>query len=63
MKKTGYNQFAIIVQGKNETGQEFAHSLNQWSKDHEYMPMLVNATASSDGRQTLNFNWYVPIPE
>lgn len=57
--KTGYNQTEIIVQGANESASEFTVRLNKWQKEHEYMPMLVNTTSSSDGRQTLNFTWFV----
>ena len=61
MKKTGYNQFEIIVQKNSETGLEFAERLNKWSKNHTNMPMLINATATNDGRQTLNFSCYIAI--
>lgn len=59
--KTGYNQVCIIVQDADEGASAFSTRLNEWLKKHEYMPILINATASSNGRQTLNFLWFVPI--
>ena len=61
MAKKYINQVQIIVQGKDEGAEEFSDRLNRWLQRHEFRPMLRCATASSDGRQTLNFDWSIEV--
>lgn len=51
-----FNQIQILVQ-QEETGKEFSDRVNVWLKEHEHRPILINATASQNGRQTLNFQY------
>ena len=52
-----FNQIEIIVQLQDENGKEFTKRVNDWLLKHEHSPVLINATASQNGRQTLNFQY------
>lgn len=60
---TLHNQVDIKVQKKEETDAEFTERLNNWLVNHKNNPILMCATASSDGRQTLNFAYRIALKD